>query len=214
MQIGTIRTSFPGARERARHDVLACLSIDAAAFKSLLLGAGCHGRANHQTGSRPPPALFARRNLMGRTLALRARTVVSETSRFGRGCVRVAGESHTTRCAARGSICWHGDLLAGARFVCNWAARMPRAIRLRPTVSVHTLSACVDSISGGREGHSRSAADSSAATSSSNHCRRRLKRITLRGPIVGNRDDLGALRASHPGSPPAAAPPRRTGSDA
>src|SRR5688572_23422601 len=105
MQIGTIRTSFPGARERPRHDVLACLSIDAAAFKSLLLGAGCHGRANHQTGSRPAPALFARETLMGRTLALRARTVVSEPSRFGRGCVRVAGESHTTRCAARESIC-------------------------------------------------------------------------------------------------------------
>ena len=119
MQIGTIRTSFPGARERTRHDVLACLSIDAAAFKSLLLGAGCHGRANHQTGSRPAPALFARGNLMGRTLALRGRTVVSETSRFGRGCVRVAGESHTTRCAARESICY------------AWRSRVPRVIALK-----------------------------------------------------------------------------------
>lgn len=117
MQIGTIRTSFPGAREWTRHDVLACLSIDAAAFKSLLLGAGCHGRANHQTGSRPAPALFARGTLMRRTLALRARTVVSETSRFGRGCVRLAGESHDSLHSTRVNLPRTAFLsLAGARF--------------------------------------------------------------------------------------------------
>jgi hypothetical protein len=101
------------------HDALACLSIDAAAFKSLLLGAGCHGRANHQTGSRPAPALFARGNLMGRKLAFRARTVVSETSRFGRGCVRAAGESQilAAQHASRESICCArcSLSLAGAR---------------------------------------------------------------------------------------------------
>jgi len=68
MQIRLIRGSFPEIRERTRDDVLACLSIDAAAFKSLLLGAGCHGRANHQIGSRPAAALFARETLMWRTL--------------------------------------------------------------------------------------------------------------------------------------------------
>jgi hypothetical protein len=132
MHIGTIRTSFPGARERTRHAVLACLSIDTAAFKSLLLGAGCHGRANHQTGSRPAPALFARGNLMGRRLVLRPRRVVSQTSGFGRGFVRVDGESHTTRCAARESIC------------CARRSRVPRVLALKaPGVQLRLVGACV-----------------------------------------------------------------------
>ena len=166
MQIGTTRTSFPGACERTRHDVLACLSIDAAAFKSPLLGAGCHGRANHQTGSRPAPALFARETLMGRTLALRARTVVSETSRFGRGCVRVASESHKTRCTARESICCArcSLSLAGASFesprvqVRLGGASASRNTELKQATTVLTLT-------GGREGHTRSSVDSTARKS-------------------------------------------------
>jgi hypothetical protein len=38
---------------------------------------------------------------MRRRLVLRARTVVSEASRFGRGWVSAAGESHTTCGAVR-----------------------------------------------------------------------------------------------------------------
>ena len=96
---GPARNSVPSPREWARHAVLPCLSIEAAAFKSLFFSAGCHVRANHQTGSRPALALIARWNLMRHTLAVRACEVVSEMSRFRRGCVRDRRANHGRRAA-------------------------------------------------------------------------------------------------------------------
>jgi len=45
---------------RTCHAGLPCLLIDAAAFRSMVLSAGCHVRASHQTGSRSALAPIAR----------------------------------------------------------------------------------------------------------------------------------------------------------